>query len=147
MREFADRFEPRLGGLRERAMRLIQEIRVRLVRAPSDAPAQLIELRETEAIGIVDDDRIDVWYVESVFDDGRRDEHVEAAFDEVDHDRLELALAHLPMPDADSRSRRKALHRRGDAVDRFDAIVDEVHLTTPVELGAQRLRDKRVARR
>ena len=72
MGELANRFEPRLGIFGQRLVRLIEQIRIRLmVRAP-DASAQLIELREAELVGVVDDDRVDVGDVDPVLDDRRR---------------------------------------------------------------------------
>ena len=115
-----------------------------MVRA-ADASAQLVELRETELVGVVDDHRVDVGDVDAVFDDRRRDEHVELALDERLHDRLELALAHLPVPDADARARDEFLERVLQRVDRFDAIVEVVDLTAAVEFRGDRVLDDGVA--
>ena len=41
--------------------------------APPDPAAKLIELGQTEAIGIVDDDRVDVGNIDAGFDDRRAD--------------------------------------------------------------------------
>src|SRR4051812_40162770 len=51
-----------------------QEIRVRLVLEAADASAQLIQLRETETIGALDDDRVAIRDIETALDDRGADE-------------------------------------------------------------------------
>ena len=145
VRELADRFEPRLRVFGQRLVRLVEQERVRLVVRAPDAAAQLVELREAELVGVVDDDRVDVGNVDPVLDDRRRDEHVDLAVDEARHDRLELVLAHLPVADRDARLRHQLLERARDAVDRLDAVVHVVHLAAAVELGGDRALHDRVA--
>ena len=60
MGELTDRFQPRLGIFGQRLVRLVEQKRVRLMVRAADAAAQLIELREAEFVGIVDDHRVDV---------------------------------------------------------------------------------------
>ena len=81
--------EPPVGGN--------QEVGVGLLALPSDAPAELVELGEAEAVGAIDDDGIGRRDVEPRLHDGRRDEDVDLAVHELDHDGLELALPHLAM--------------------------------------------------
>jgi hypothetical protein len=49
-----------------------------------DAAADLVELREAEAVGALDDDRVAVGDVDARLDDRGAHEHVVAAGDEVE---------------------------------------------------------------
>ena len=113
------------------------------VRAP-DAPAQLIELREAEVIGAIDEHRVRVRHVEAALDDERGDEDVHLAADEAVHDVLELALAHLTVRDGDARARHDATDAIGVCDDRLDAVVDEEHLAAAIELARDPLVDQAV---
>ena len=66
----------------------------------ADAAAQLMDLRQAESIGAIDDDGIGGGHVDAALDDGRADEEVEAAMIEIEHQLLELALAHLAVATA-----------------------------------------------
>ena len=59
--------------------RLIQQDAVRLVRAAADAAAQLVQLRQAEALGVLDHHHRRVRHVDADLDDRRRDEDVELA--------------------------------------------------------------------
>src|SRR6185312_2421331 len=94
-----DRLEAlgRIAG--ERLARRGDEISVgAVVRAPDAAP-ELVQLRESHAIGAVDDDRVGRRDIDAALDDGRAEQQVEAAVIEVDHELLEIALAHLSVTD------------------------------------------------
>ena len=66
----------------------------------SHAAAQLVDLRQAEAVGAIDDDGVRGRHVDAALDDGRAHEDVESAVIEIEHELLELALAHLSMADA-----------------------------------------------
>ena len=69
----------------------------------TDATAQLVQLGEAESVGAVDQDRIRGRYVDAGLDDRGADEQLEAPVVEVEHELLEIALAHLAVADADRR--------------------------------------------
>ena len=69
-----------------------------VVRAP-DPAAQLVQLRQAELVGAVDDDGVGGRHVDAAFDDGGADQHVEAAVVEIEHDLFQIALAHLAVGD------------------------------------------------
>ena len=73
-----------------------------MVRA-ADAAAQLVQLRQAEAVGAVDHDGVGGGHVDAALDDGRAHQHVEAPVVEIDHQLLEVALAHLAVADAHAR--------------------------------------------
>ena len=144
--ELADGREPLLRDRRQRVFRRHQQVRVRAAIGASDAPAQLIELRQPVAIGAIDDDGVGVRDVEAVLDDGRREQHVVLVRDEVDHHALELFFAHLPVGDGHARLGHEPRDQVAERVDRLDAVVDEVDLAAALHLGADRARDDRLSR-
>ncbi|MCA9246706.1 MAG: hypothetical protein KDA42_06310 [Planctomycetales bacterium] len=72
-----------------------KQVGVGLHRAPTNAPAQLIQLGQPHPVGPVDDNCIDVGHVQPALDDGRTHQHVELAGHEADHDPLKLTGTHL----------------------------------------------------
>ena len=58
---------------------------------------ELMELREPEAVGVLDDHHGRVRHVDADFDDGRRDERVEIAPPELVHHGLLLLRRELPV--------------------------------------------------
>ena len=70
----------------------------------ADPPADLVQLREAQRVRSLDDQRVRLRDVEAGLDDRRRDENVRVSAQEREHLLLELALAHLPVPDGDAQS-------------------------------------------
>jgi hypothetical protein len=56
-----------------------QQVGVGLVLAAAHAPAQLVQVRHAEPVGLVDQDRVGVGDVHAAFDDRRAQQHVELA--------------------------------------------------------------------
>ena len=81
-----DRLEarPRLVGQR----RLIQQHAVARVGAAADAPAQLVQLRQPEALGVLDDDHRRVRHVDADLDHRRRHQQPQRAGGERVHHAL-----------------------------------------------------------
>ena len=121
---------------------LIEEIGVGAVRRPPDATAQLVELGQTERVGVVDDDGIDVRDIDAGLDDRRRDQNVEVLAHEAEHDLLEHLLVHLAVTDAEARLRHELAQLVGQAIDVVDAVVDEVDLAAAVDLAQDHLADQ-----
>ena len=82
-----------------------------MVRA-ADAAAQLMQLRQPEPIGAIDQDGIGARHVDAALDDGRAHQQIEASVIEIDHELLELALAHLAVADAHVRLRHQRWRAR-----------------------------------
>ncbi len=106
--------ERRLG---QRLVFVVQEVGVGPLATSTDATAQLVQLREPVLVGAIDDERVRVGDVEAGLDDGGRDEHVELALPEVDHDLLEHVLGQLAVGDGDARLGHDLGDLRRDAVD------------------------------
>jgi hypothetical protein len=105
-----------------------------VVRA-ADAAAQLVQLREAEAVGAVDDDGVGGRHVDAALDDGRAQQHVEALVVEIDHQLLEVALAHLAVADADLRLGQQLAELAADLLDVLDLVVHEVDLAAAAQLA------------
>src|SRR5262249_24438878 len=152
-----ERFDPRACVVRHSVRRGDDEVAVGPLLAPPDASTELVELRQPEDVGAVDDDSVRPRDVEPALHDRRRDEDVAAALDEVEHRLLERALAggiltrararartaharagHLAVRDGDPRVRKERLDAVGLLVDALDAIEDVEHLAAAGELAADR---------
>ncbi len=133
--------QPALGFLIHRVRD--QQVAVGAPVRPTDAAAQLVELRQPEVIGAVDEHGIGVGYIESGLDDHRRDQHVHFALYEAAHDCLEVALAHLPVRHFHPPAGCEVAHPLRHRFDGFDAVVDEVDLAAAIELARNPLLDQR----
>ena len=81
--------------LRDFAQRLLEQQHAgALCRAPPDAAAQLVQLREAEALRVLDHHDRRVGHVDADFDDGGRDQHVHVPGDERRHRRRLLVRLH-----------------------------------------------------
>src|SRR4029077_1352319 len=72
-----DHIQPLIRRFRERPARVVKEVRIRTPARTPDSASQLVQLGEAEAIGLLDDDGVDVRDVQSRLDDGRAHEDVE----------------------------------------------------------------------
>ena len=118
-----------------------QEVRVGLDVAAADAALELVELRQAEALAVLDDERVGVRVVDAALDDGGRHEHVDRARRERLHHTLELVLGHLPVRHADARLGHGLAHPLDRVVDRLDAVVDVVDLAAARKFVADRAGD------
>ena len=101
----------------------------------SDAAAQLVQLRETETIGAIDDDGIGRRHIETALDDRGAQQNIETPLIEIEHDLLELPFGHLPVADSDTRFRNQIVQFFLDRCNVLDPIVNEVHLTAAFDLA------------
>src|SRR5207344_3346109 len=95
------RLEPLDRAFRELLTCPRDEQAVRLLCSTADAPTQLVELGETEAVGLLNDHHSGVRHVHANLDDRRRDEHVEFTALEARHQVTPLGGPQLPVDAAD----------------------------------------------
>ena len=124
--ELLDGAQAPLGVGGDRAVAGQEEVGVGLVTVAPHPAAELVELRKAEAVGVVDEDRVDRRDVDTVLDDRGREQDVGLAREEGAHVIGELALPHLPVRDGDPRLGYHTAQARGDRVMDIDAVVDEV---------------------
>ena len=123
----------------------VEKVRVRLLRATTHASPELVELREPELSGAIDNDRVYVGDVEARFDDRRADEDVVLRIGELDHHPLQFAFVHLTV--------RHDVAGLGDELpqpmrlllDALHAVVHVVDLAASVHLAQDRLTQDVVA--
>ena len=141
--ERLQRLEPldRIG--RHRLARRRDQVGVGAVVRAADAAAQLMDLRQAESIGAVDDDGVRRRHVDAALDDGRADQNVEAAMIEIEHELFEIALAHLAVADGDVRLRHQFADGLRGLLDGLDGVVDEVDLAAAANLAQAALRAPR----
>ena len=114
----------------------------------ADAAAQLIELRQAEHVGAMDDHGVGARNVEAGFDDRGRQEDVVLAVVEGADLVLELARRHLAVGDDEFALGRVLAQERRRFVEVLDARADIERLSAAIALAQQRLADdQRVERR
>ena len=95
---------------------------------PADAAAELVEIGQTVAVGLVDEHRVGPRNVETTFDDRRRQQDVDAAGHEAEHHVFELRLREPAMHDADRGLGGDLLQSVGHLLDVENPVVDEKYL-------------------
>ena len=128
-----------------RKRRLVQERAARRLGAAADASAQLVQLGQAEALGVLDHHQAGVGHVDADLDDGGGHQQLQLTRLEGRHDLLLLRRLHASVQQADAQLRQRRTQRlvgglRGLCVDahRFAGLglVDE--RAHPVHLAALR---------
>ena len=118
------------------------------MRAAAHAPAQLMQLRQPELLGVLDHHHRRVGHVHAHLDDRGREQHTDAVGAEVIHHRLLLPRVHpaVQQPDAMGREGllqlREFFRHRLDArlrVRHFEARINDVGLPSFLQLAADEL--------
>ena len=130
--------QPIVGGLGQLCLRRVEEVGIGPFPASSHPAAQLVELREAEAVGVVDDQRVRIRDVDAGLDDGRAHEHVVLLLPEVDDDLLEAVFVHLAVGDGDPRLGHEFGEVAGHGFDVADPVVDVEDLALAHEFASDR---------
>ena len=130
-----DGLQPVERGLGEGRLGRVEEVRVGPLAATADATAQLVQLREPEAVGPLDDEGVGVGDVEAGLDDRRAHEDVEPLLPEVEDDLLEAVLAHLPVGHGDAGLGHELADAGRGLLDRRHLVVDEEDLPLAQQLA------------
>ncbi len=115
-----------------------------MMRAP-DPPAQLVQLRQAEAIRPRHDDGVGSGHVDASFDNRGAQQHVEALLVKIAHHRLQFALAHLAVGDADARLRQQFLQLFQGVMNGLHLVVQVIHLPAALQFAQHGLADDAVA--
>ena len=124
-----------------------QQVGVGLVVRAADAAAQLVQLRQAELVGAVDDDGVGGRHVDAGLDDGGAQQQVETLMGEVAHHVFQLAFRHLAVGDFDARFRQQLDQLLLHGVDGVHLVVQEEDLAAALEFAQGRLADQAVADR
>ena len=120
--------------LRKDFITLIGEIRIApAVRAPHSS-AELIQLRKSEAVGVLDDKGIYVRHVHACLYDSGAHEDIHLMFHQLLPYIGHLVLAHLSVSYSDSRLGKHFLQTRSTGTDSLHAVVYVVDLSSAAEL-------------
>ena len=130
--------QARRGLLGERQLAREHKVRVGLRGRATHAALELVELCQTQALRVLDDQRVGGRVVDAALHDGRGDEHVDLFGRELNHHVLDLARAHLSVRHAHARLGRGLVHARHGVVDGLDAVGHVVHLAAAAHLQANR---------
>ena len=128
-----------VGLLGQHPVRRVEEVGVGPHPGATDAPTQLVELPEAEAVGTVDHEGVHRGHVDARLDDGGADEDVVVPFPELHHDLLEAALVHLAVGDGDAGLGHELAEARRAVLDVLHAVVHEEHLALAQELATDGL--------
>src|SRR5690625_4533011 len=92
------------------------------------ATSQLVELRQTELVGPVNNNGVSAGDVDTGFYNRGAHQDIETLVVEVRHDTFQVALAHLAVSDAHPRFGHQLAQLPRDAVDVFDLVIEVIHL-------------------
>ena len=128
LRKFAYRRQTLLRNLTQNLAACKRKVRVSAAGTAAHASAQLVQLRKSHAVGVVDDQGVRVWHVHARLNDRRADEHVNFMLHQTPPDFGELLLAHFAVADADPRLRHALANTRRHALNRCYVVVQVIHL-------------------
>ncbi len=116
-----------------------------MMRTP-DATTQLMQLRQAKVIGPLNDDGIGGRYVDTGFDNGGTDQHVETLMVEIVHHTFQITLTHLTMANSDTRFRHQFAETLRRFLDIFNVIVEVVDLSATQNLTQDRFADHQIVK-
>ena len=146
--EIGQHLQPFVGALGDRAIRRRRQISVGPRLRPPDPPAQLIELRQPEAVRTMHHQRICARNIEPALDDRGRQQHVVFAVVEGAHSLFDLGRRHLAVGSYRAHLGHFVAQPFFDVGQVHDARRDVEALPAAIMFAQQRLADyHRVARR
>src|SRR3984957_1491205 len=131
--KFFERGEAATRDRRQFDVRRKHEIGVSAAIGTANAAPELVKLRESEAVGTVDQDRVAERNVEAVLDDRGRNQNVGFVVHEFQHHFFKFTFRHLPVADDDPGCGDENLELGRYFEDGVDAVVDEINLAAAFE--------------
>ncbi len=106
----------------------------------ADAPAYLVQLRQPQPVRVLDDEGVDVGYVDTGFDNGGAYKYLHLARRHALHDVCKHGPVHLPVRHRNRRlAVQKLAYAHGGAVNVVDAVMEVVDLPAALQLAAHRV--------
>ncbi len=105
-----------------------QQVAEGLAAAASHASAQLVQVAQSVAVRIVDDDGVDVGHVDTILNDGGRQQHVIVVVAKVDDGLFQPLGRHLAVTHSYAGIGHYAVNHVLEGFELLDAVVDEEHL-------------------
>ena len=126
--ERLDGLQAASGDGREGISRWHHQVAERLARRAAHAPAQLVQLRQAEVLGVVDDDGVYARHVHAALDDGGGEQHVVVVGGEIDDGLFKFLGRHLAVGHDGAGVGDEAPDHVLELVKALDAVVDQEHL-------------------
>ena len=111
-----------------------QKVGIGLVAASSDAAAQLVQLREAERVGPIDEDGVGVGHIDAGLDDGGGNQHIRLAAEKFQHHGFQRFGIHLSMRHDHARFGNELMQPGPGPLHRLHPIMDKVDLAASSEL-------------
>ena len=105
-----------------------------MARRAAYTAANLVQLRQTHIVCVLDNERVRVRDINAGLDNGGTDQNVDLAVCHLVHNLCDLFLTHFAVNDADSRIRKPLLPHARTSLDGLHAVVQVVYLSTTSQL-------------
>ncbi len=132
--ELPDGGKPLLGDVGEGLVPPEGEVGVGLPARAAYAASYLVQLGQTHAVSVLDDEGVAVAHVNACLNEGGADEDVDLAVEQMLPDGVELVLSHLAVGDAHPGTGHHLAHMGGGGLDVLHPVVQIVDLPAPGQL-------------
>ena len=119
---------------RQRQLRWEHKVRVCLLPASTNTALELVQLSQSQALRILDNQRVRMRVVNAGLNDGGGHQYVNLMLLEGEHDVFYLASAHLAVSHAHTSFRSRLLHASHCLINSGHAVGHVVHLTFSLQL-------------
>ena len=133
--KFPDRRQTLLCHFLQHLVALVHQECIAGTVGTSYTPAQLIQLRKPQLVGIVNDHGIDIRDIQTGLNDGRRYQYIDLFADETQHDIFQFTLLHLSVRISHTCFRHQLRHHGRHILDVIYPVIDIVHLAAAVQLS------------
>ena len=140
--ELADSLQALGGLLREGLVGGEEKVRVGLALGAAHAALELVELRQTQALGILDDEGVGMGVVQTALHDGGSHQDVDLSPVEALHHVLDHGRRHLAVRHADAGLGHGGAHGLLGVLDGAHAVAHIVDLAAALDLAADSLADQ-----
>ena len=101
-----------------------------------------MQIRQTELLGVIDDNGIGIWYVDAAFDDACRYQYVVFVVHEVEDLLFQFFWFHLSVCHTDTGIGNFPFYKGFYLVDILNAVVDEENLSVAAHLKVDGFADE-----
>ena len=142
----AAKFRETLNGLQsaarhgcQRYVRRNKQVAKSFARAAAYATTQLMQLTQSEVMGIVDDYSVDIGHIDSRLNDSGCQQHIIVMVGKVDYNFFELVGCHLSVSHHSARIGHQSFYHGFKVIKALDTVVDNKHLSVARHFKVDRL--------
>ncbi len=128
--------QPLFGDFRQVFIRLVGKVGVGVAGGAAHPAPKLVELAQAKAVGVFDDEGVGVGDVQTGFDDGGADQHLDFPLGHGLHHVPQSVLAHLPVGHGHGNAGDAPFDGGGALVNGLRPVVEVVDLAAPLHLPA-----------